>query len=656
MVALVGFALLTAVTARLRVRRSSGRRRAAWQLLSIAVVWGILANTLGLAVHAFGLGTGWQALTNVLLLGGLVCCVVGLLLFPDVRRRATDIARIVLDGIVVGGSVLFVVNVVVFPQLWAGASTPSMSQAELLVLPTMDVLIATLATLLITRSGRPSRVPLVLVGAGFWLYALSDLAYVVRNTLGMPVLGSWWDLGWIAGYLLFTLAALHPTAGLEGGRKGPEASGLLSTIIVFALFLVATGVSLLVGESRDLGDRLVWGCLILAVVGRQVLLVLDNDALRRGLEARVRARTRELRRITEQRELLLASVADGTYGVGTDGRITMVNAATTRLLRRPESELLGSDAHALFHAPQPDGTPFPAAGCYITEAIESGLTATAEEDIYIRGDGRHIVVEATASPLSSDDGISGAVVTFRDVSARHEMDRMKHDFVSFVSHELRTPLTSIRGALGLISGGAMGDLPAPATRMIEIASAGSVRLSQLVNDLLDIERIDSGMLPMTLGCHDAAAVCADALAVVTGMADAAGVCLESGPCAGGVWADRDRLVQALVNLLGNAIRFSDKGATVRIECRQQADTVAFSVSDHGRGIPADQLEAVFGRFSQVDATDEREKAGTGLGLAICRSIVQRLNGKIWAESVHGEGATFHITLPSADADQKERIS
>ena len=630
------------------------RRRKAWFSVTLGLCLGVLATLLGVVLDALELTSSFSGLVDALLMSALLVCIIALSLFPPTPRRGTDLARLIMDGLVVGGSVLFLANVMLFPTLLAEHDTTLLAQVQVLALPVLDLVITTLATLLIARSGSTSRTPLLLTGVAFLFYAISDLAYAVNMSLGATPLGSWWDLGWLVGYLLATLAALHPNAGKQPEAGALEAGALRSSIVFFTIFLIATASSMIVSTvgALDLTARIVWGVLILTVVARQLVLVIDNEQLRRSLEERVLERTKELRAITNQNELLLSSVADGIYGVDTEGRVTMVNRATVKLLGRPEAELLGANAHDLFHAPRIDGTPFPYDGCYIAEATTSGLTASGEDDLYLRGDGRTIVVEATASPLRGEDGISGAVVVFRDVSQRREMDRMKQEFISVVSHELRTPLTSIRGALGLLAGGAFGDLPPSAAKMIDIATAGSVRLGSLVNDILEIERLDTGMLPLAIRVHDAAAACHEAVVATSGMAQAAEVTLALGAVDGRVRADKDRLIQVLINLVGNAIRFSDPGDSVLVAATPADGRVEFAVTDTGRGIPEDKLESIFGRFSQVDSSDTREKGGTGLGLAICRGLIERMDGRIWVESTLGEGSTFRFELPAEDETEE----
>lgn len=647
-----GFAAAAAIS---RVHKTKpGRRHNAWVAVSVGLGLGVLANSAGLVLSVLDLSE-WMGTVDALLVAALVLSIIALTRFPPTPRRGTDVTRLLMDGLVVGGSVLYIASVTIFPTLLAGRDTSLLAELQILALPVLDLVITTLATLLIARSGSASRTPLLLLGAAFLLYAVSDMAYAVNVSLLAPGLGSLWDLGWLGGYLLVSLAALHPDAGHDPEPESRESSSIRSTIVCFAIFLSAAATSMAVDTYGPAfhAPHIVWALLILTVVVRQVLLVLDNEQLRRSLEARVLTRTKELRDITSQRELLLSSVADGIYGVDWEGRITMVNEATTRLLGRSETELLGADAHELFHAPAPDGSPYPKEGCYIAEATRSGLITSGEDDVYVRGDGETVVVEATASPLTSEHGITGAVVVFRDVSQRREVDRMKQEFISFVSHELRTPLTSIRGALGLVAGGALGELPPKAAKMVDIATAGSVRLGRLVDDILDIERLDSGMLPLDMKDQDVELACREAVAATIGMAQAAGIRLELGEVSGRALADRDRLVQVLINLVGNAVRFSDPGDSVRIEAERVGNWIQIAVADTGRGIPADKFDTIFGRFSQVDSSDTREKGGTGLGLAICRGLVERMGGQIWVESEFGKGATFRLVLP-VDGDSDAR--
>ncbi|WP_460203195.1 response regulator [Scytonema sp. NUACC21] len=242
----------------------------------------------------------------------------------------------------------------------------------------------------------------------------------------------------------------------------------------------------------------------------------------------------------------------------------------------------------------------------------------------------------------------------KDISHRREIERLKDEFVSVVSHELRTPLTSIRGSLGLIASGVLNTQPEKAQRMLEIAVNNTDRLIRLINDILDIERIESGKVTMTKQICDVTGLMQQSVEEMRAMADKAGVTISIETVSATLWADPDRIVQTFTNLLSNAIKFSPPGSTIWFtaevtgykENNKQPSHVLFKVRDRGRGIPDDKIETIFGRFQQVDASDSRKKGGTGLGLAICRSIVQYHEGRIWAESHTGEGSTFYVQMPS----------
>lgn len=266
-----------------------------------------------------------------------------------------------------------------------------------------------------------------------------------------------------------------------------------------------------------------------------------------------------------------------------------------------------------------------------------------------RADGEYRWILDTGRPRFLPDGsFAGYIGSCFDISDRRELEKLKDEFVSVVSHELRTPLTSIQGALDLLAGGALVERPDYAQRMLKIGAKNADRLVRLINDILDIERIESGKVIMLKQACDVAHMMTAAVDTVADVARQAEVKLEVTPLSARVWADPDRIVQVLINLLSNAIKFSDSSSTVWLTAEIDSDDtsqVIFQVRDRGRGIPEQKLETVFGRFQQVDASDSRKKGGTGLGLAICRSIVQHNDGHIWAESILGEGSSFFFTLP-----------
>jgi PAS domain S-box-containing protein len=253
--------------------------------------------------------------------------------------------------------------------------------------------------------------------------------------------------------------------------------------------------------------------------------------------------------------------------------------------------------------------------------------------------------------LDDTDRMESVFSLVLDVTDRHQIERMKDEFISVVSHELRTPLTSIYGSLKMLASGLLQQQPEKEQRLLKIAVDNTDRLMRLVNDILDIERIESGTVQMVKSVWKVSELMAKAVEAIEPVADKAGVTLSVSDAGGSVWVDGDRTIQTFTNLLGNAIKFSERDSTVWFTSSKQAGQMLFQVRDCGRGIPSDKLEVIFERFQQVDASDARSGEGTGLGLAICRSIIQQHGGQIWAESALGKGSTFSFILPRSPTAQ-----
>jgi PAS domain S-box-containing protein len=369
------------------------------------------------------------------------------------------------------------------------------------------------------------------------------------------------------------------------------------------------------------------------------------------------ARTKERERAEElsrQQKILLHSVADGICGVDRNGLVRFANPAATRLLGSPVTSLIGKPVHELVHGSAPDGKKC-GKDCALLRAATGRVSSTGEDTIY-RANGVGFPAEYFLNPILDLGRYSGSVLSFRDISQRYALDRLKDEFVSTVSHELRTPLTSIRGALGLLSSGILGDISEKATNLLRIALSNSDRLVRLINDILDLERAQSGREPLVFRPVQMADLVRQAMDGMQLMAESAGVLQIHDKTQVEITADADRLLQVLTNLLSNAIKFSPPNSAVSIMLRPGSSGVTLSVIDQGRGIPADKLEAIFGRFQQVDASDSRQKGGSGLGLAICRAIVSQHNGRIWAERNPIRGSTFRVFLPYHPATKTKAAS
>ncbi|MFB2939447.1 PAS domain S-box protein [Aerosakkonemataceae cyanobacterium BLCC-F154] len=264
----------------------------------------------------------------------------------------------------------------------------------------------------------------------------------------------------------------------------------------------------------------------------------------------------------------------------------------------------------------------------------------------IRPDGSIRWIRDRAFPIANEAGeivrIAGIA---EDITEKQQIEQMKEEFIGIVSHELRTPLTGIQMSLGLLQTGVYNQNTAKFQRMLDIALTDTNRLVNLVNDILHLERLESGKSVLEKTNCQAIDLIQQAVNGMEALATSQQVRLQINFCNVQVWAARDAIVQTLTNLLSNALKFSSANSTITLSAESQTDMVLFQVKDEGRGIPADKLEAIFGRFQQVDSSDSREKGGTGLGLAICQSIIHQHGGKIWVESTLGKGSTFFFTLP-----------
>ncbi|MGZ5404281.1 MAG: ATP-binding protein [Nocardioides sp.] len=634
--------LVAGLSCAYRARLTSGRRRRAWGLFAGAAVVAFLSNVVSAAAGTDPVEEP-SLVSDLGVVVALLLCIAGLVSIPAGRRSGAGQVMSVLDGLVAGGGMIAMASVLVYPQLLASQEIGSAQLATALLIPVLDVVLLTVALILFTRATGSGRWSLLLIATGFGVYAVADLGYAVQVAEGFFDFGTRLDLGWILGYLLIGLAALHPGAAADDPRSETP-SDTRGAILVFVVLTVAGVVQVRQGDQLSGPLAALWLCLVMLAGIRLTMLSRVNDALRRGLERRVQAQTADLARLVAEKEQLLTSVGDGIYGVDREGRITFVNPSGAAALGLRPRDLLGRDAHATFHAGDDD---HPRTECYVHCALRSARDVSEVEDTYRRAGGATFPVEVTANPVVEEGETRGAVVVFRDVTQRREVEQMKNDFLSVVSHELRTPLTSIRGSLGLLAGGALGPLEPRVSKLVTVAAESSERLTRLIDDLLDMERIVAGGRTMRLAALDAETVVRAAVEQMRGAGLPRDIMVTAGPCTGRMLADEDQVLQTLTNLLGNAIKFSEPGGRVVASARAEDGHVVFRVRDEGRGIPSDKLALIFEPFAQVDSSDAREKDGTGLGLAICRAIVESHGGRIWAESRDRQGTTMLFTLPAA---------
>src|SRR5579875_495965 len=232
-----------------------------------------------------------------------------------------------------------------------------------------------------------------------------------------------------------------------------------------------------------------------------------------------------------------------------------------------------------------------------------------------------------------------------DISDRKEVERLKQEFVAVISHELRTPVTSLQATLTLLESGAYGQLNDTGAKRIRSAESGVSRLITLINDLLDIEKMEAGKLSMTFADLDLADIVERSLEAVQGFAEQQGVSVKADKPSVKVLADGDRIVQVMVNLLSNAIKFSDDGGGVEVKVEEKQDCLEVQVIDHGPGVPEGYEKTIFAKYAQAQSPDGKKRKGTGLGLPICKAIVEQHGGAIGVRRTEGGGSTFWFSLP-----------
>ncbi|WP_124948648.1 CHASE domain-containing protein [Sulfuriferula thiophila] len=375
------------------------------------------------------------------------------------------------------------------------------------------------------------------------------------------------------------------------------------------------------------------GLLFTGMLGALLLLITGHTSKARQV---VDERTNDLR-------IILDNVVDGIFTIDAYGIVQSFNRAAETIFGYQASEVIGQNVVMLM--PEPYHNEHDA---YLQNSGKSGIAGIigiGREVVGRRKDGSTFPMDlAVSSSIHNSQPLFIGLV--RDITERKRVEQMKREFVSTVSHELRTPLTSINGALGLLAGGALGEMPDQAKQMIAMAHKNSLRLSSLINDLLDMDKLVAGKMTLDLQDQPLMPLLEQALESIRAYGEQYNVEFQLIVREDvTVRVDSGRIIQVLNNFLSNAAKFSPQGGRVEIAVRRIDNIVRVEVIDHGAGVPAEFRERVFQKFSQADSSDTRQKGGTGLGLAISKELIERMGGVIGFESVAGQGTCFYFELP-----------
>jgi PAS domain S-box-containing protein len=365
------------------------------------------------------------------------------------------------------------------------------------------------------------------------------------------------------------------------------------------------------------------------------------------------------RSINERIRLIVDSAPVGLLIVTADGTVEQVNPAGVKMFAASTNHLEGKSIDLLF-PPDEDSstqlTQYIAQRKSLTKDAESsgqtgGIASSGIQKSFqrngVRRNGEQFTSELLVSEFTSDAG-PRLLITAVDVSDRHRLEKLKEKFFAMVSHDLKTPLTSLHGTLVLLLSGAVGNISSEASKFLRQAEEEIARLTSMVIDLLDVARIDAGRMQLHYTSVQLDTVIRRAVASVQSLADKNSVDIESQLSELEVEVDGDRIVQVLINLLTNAIKFSPADSKVFIAAEQIGDSFEVRISDQGRGIPESHKVSIFERFQQVEIADRSTKGGTGLGLPICKSIIEQHHGTIGVHSEIDKGSTFWFRLPVSE--------
>lgn len=352
--------------------------------------------------------------------------------------------------------------------------------------------------------------------------------------------------------------------------------------------------------------------------------------LNENLQDMVDEQTSDLRHSEHKQRAILESMTDGVITLDNEFIIKNINPAVTKIFGYSTEDLINRKMNFI---------------------ISNLNTVTEQVNIFQEKEGHHkngvaFPIESTLNGISVDDSIMYTCIV-RDITERKRVEKMKDEFVSTVSHELRTPLTSIRGALSLVTSGVLDDLPEKTNELLETASRNTERLMHLINDILDMQKIEAGKLEYSfsqIGLMDAIE---KSITDNLSYAKQYNIDIQVGDKVDDIIVKVDplRLAQIMSNLLSNAAKFSHKNSTIYIHTNIENKFVKISVVDTGEGIPEEYIDKIFSKFSQHDASATKEKGGTGLGLAISKQMIEAMGGSIDFTSTLGKGTTFNIYIP-----------
>ena len=400
--------------------------------------------------------------------------------------------------------------------------------------------------------------------------------------------------------------------GIGREVKGQRKDGTIFPLDLAVNEMNVGGIRMFTGVVRDLSER------------------IEAESRRKDEQSRTKA--------------ILDTVVDGIITIDKMGMVETVNPATLKIFGYQEDEMVGQNVKMLMPNPYKDEHDGYLKHHRVTG--EKKVIGIGREVEGQRKDGSTFPLELAVSEMIID-GEQRFTGIVRDITERKESERLKEEFISTVSHELRTPLTSIRGSIGLLTGGLAGEFSDKAKQLLTIAHNNTERLLMLINDILDLSKIESGKMDFKFEELEVQHLLEEATSANHGYAEQHGVSyiLENNVPGAKLHADENRLIQVMNNLMSNAAKFAPKGDQIKVSANRHHQQIRISVTDHGSGIPKELEGRIFDKFTQADSSDTRQVGGTGLGLNITKAMVEKHNGRIAFASELGVGTTFYFDIP-----------
>ncbi|MEO9048747.1 MAG: ATP-binding protein [Candidatus Dormiibacterota bacterium] len=644
-------ALAAAASCGFAAWRTSGRIRLAWGFFAAsAASWGIGEVIWSVYEVGMGVSVPFPSAADVGFLLAIPLAVVGIFAFTSAPSRLTTRGEAILASAIVALSLLFIAWALGLGKVYE--TSPASPAAALISLayPVADIITITVLVLALRRARRTElgRMFLLLGGIASTAVANSTFAYLTADG-SYGAIGSVLDAGWVIGYLMIALAPLWPTTDSDHApADGPIELWQLALPWVAVLAAAITAVRLAtVDQQLDRLLTVLAGSIGILLVGNQVLTHRDSlDLLLKSQRAE-----KELKRRTALLNEIVTHAPLGIARVGADMKIIDVNPRMASLMRAQSRDMVGMSVATYLH-PEEFNRVYE-----IFQPLWTGSVDTVESDSQaLRADRTKAWLHWSATAVRNAAGrVEYFIAMYEDMDADHaaneaalehlasleRLNQLKSEFVSLVSHEFRTALVGIQGFSEMIRDEELStaDIKAFAGDINKDAQ----RLNRMINDMLDLDRIEAGKLALRIEPVNINVMLMEAVERATATSAAHQVRTILDPTQPIVQSDPDRLAQVITNLLSNAIKYSPDGGEIMVASAVGEGYVDVSVRDHGVGIPPDFVRRLFSRYERFEKTSGKI-IGTGLGLAITRQIVEMQGGKIWVDSNVGSGSEFHFTV------------